>query len=222
MMSDELNVATTHDLTEDMPAAQVQFVIGGTPHLSQDAIWGWHRGKLPELFGTDTEAAGFYRMIGVPQIEGVPDRSSSRPRSDSIALEATLHTLINEVAELREEFASLREIMTLPALSVSEQRQRHADLFEEFVRLAAQWQAETAGASVTRRIVSHPAYLRIIGMGERAVPWILDQLESEEAHWFEALHAITGANPVPDEDRGVYAKMTQAWLTWGRDNGWIV
>ena len=149
-------------------------------------------------------------------------RQVRRSRPDDGDLETKLQTLINEVTELREEVASLREIMTLSALSVSEQRQRHAELFEEFVRLAAQWQAETAGASVTRRIVSHPAYLRIIGMGERAVPWILDQLENGEAHWFEALHAITGANPVPDEDRGVYAKMAQAWVTWGRDNGWIV
>ena len=221
-MPDDLDVATHRGLMEDTLAAQVSFAIGDAHRLSQGAIWDWHRGKLPGLFGTDTEAAGFYRMIGVPQIEGVPDRSSSRPHSDSIALEATLHTLTNEIAELREEVASLREIMTLPALSVSEQQQRHVELFEEFVRLAAQWQAETAGASVTRRIVSHPAYLRIIGMGDRAVPWILDQLENGEAHWFEALHAITGANPVPDEDRGVYAKMARAWLAWGRDNGWIV
>lgn len=149
-------------------------------------------------------------------------RQARRSCPDDGDLETKLQTLINEVTELREEVASLREIMTLPALSVSEQQQRHVELFEEFIRLAAQWQAETAGASVARRIVSHPAYLRIIGMGDRAVPWILDQLENGEAHWFEALHAITGANPVPDEDRGVYAKMTQAWLTWGRDNGWIV
>lgn len=149
-------------------------------------------------------------------------RQPRRSYPDDGDLETKLQTLTNEIAELREEVASLREIMTLPALSVSEQQQRHVELFEEFVRLAAQWQVETAGASVTRRIVSHPAYLRIIGMGDRAVPWILDQLENGEAHWFEALHAITGANPVSDEDRGVYAKMAQAWLTWGRDNGWIV
>lgn len=222
MMPDDLNMAAVHDLTEDTPVARVQFVTSDAIRSSQGAISHWHRRKLPGVLGTDTDLTDFYRMIGVPQIENVQDRSSSRPRSDSIALEATLHTLTNEIAELREEVASLREIMTLPALSVSEQQQRHVELFEEFVRLAAQWQAETAGASVTRRIISHPAYLRIIGMGDRAVPWILDQLENGEAHWFEALHAITGANPVPDEDRGVYVKMAQAWLTWGRDNGWIV
>lgn len=148
-------------------------------------------------------------------------RQPSPSRPDDGELAVALRALTDEVAELRQEVASLRELMALPVLSVREQRQRQAELFEEFVNLAARWQAETAGASTTWRIVSHPAYLRMIGMGDRAVPWILDQLEGEEAHWFEALHAITGANPVPDEDRGVYAKMAQAWLAWGRDNGWI-
>ena len=165
-----------------------------------------------------------WRSVWVREVlsTDVVRRQTRRSRPKDGDLETKLQALTDEIAELREEVASLREIMTLPALSVSEQQQRHVELFEEFVRLAAQWQVETAGASVTRRIVSHPAYLRIIGMGDRAVPWILDQLENGEAHWFEALHAITGANPVPDEDRGVYAKMARAWLAWGRDNGWIV
>ena len=142
--------------------------------------------------------------------------------------EPTHAALYSELLELKRclvaleaEVASIKECVAPPALSVREGRRRRVELFEEFVNLAAQWQAETASASTARRIVSHPAYLRIIGMGDCAVPWILDQLEGEEAHWFEALHAITGANPVRDEDRGVYSKMAQAWLAWGRENGWI-
>lgn len=177
-----------------------------------------HQGDFGDLYRSSFDP---WSLSAGPIPAGVHRRDPPRSRPDDDGLEAALRALTKEVVELREEVASLREIVAPPALSVREQRRRHAELFEEFVNLAAQWQAETAGASTTRRIVSHPAYLRMIGMGDHAVPWILDQLEGEEAHWFEALHAITGANPVPDEDRGVYAKMVQAWLTWGRDNGWI-
>lgn len=184
---------------------------------------------LSGFLGYQGDLGGLYRSPlddpwmreAEPILTGMPRRESPPAHPTDDGLEATLRALTKEVVDLREEVASLREIVAPLALSVREQRQRRAELFEEFVNLAVQWQAETAGASTTRRIVSHPAYLRMIGMGDRAVPWILAQLEGEEAHWFEALHAITGANPVPDEDRGVYAKMAQAWLAWGRDNGWI-
>lgn len=138
------------------------------------------------------------------------------------ALYVELQELKRSIAELKSEIASLRE--TAPRgrmLSVEERVRRHRELFEEFCELAAQWQAETSGASVMTRIVTHPAYLRIIGMGEQALPWIFFELEERNGHWYVALHAITGANPVPHEDRGRIPKMRDAWLAWGRDNGWI-
>lgn len=177
----------------------------------QGYLGGLYRSPLDDPWMRDDE----------PILTGMPRRESPPTHPNDDGLQVALRGLTDEVAELRQEVAALRSLVTPPSLSIREQRRRQAELFEEFVNLAAQWQAETAGASTTRRIVSHPAYLRMIGMGDRAVPWILAQLEGEEAHWFEALHAITGANPVPNEDRGVYAKMAQAWLAWGRDNGWI-
>lgn len=193
------------------------------------ASWRQPRSASLDFLAYQSIADAFYRpryadawILGAgAALTNVIGRQPPLSRPDDDGLEVVLRALANEVAEVRQEVALLREAMTSPALSVREQRRRHAELFEEFVNLAAQWQAETAGASTARRIVSHPAYLRMIGMGDRAVPWILDQLEGTEAHWFEALHAITGANPVRDEDRGVYSKMAQAWLAWGRDNGWI-
>jgi len=35
-----------------------------------------------------------------------------------------------------------------------------------------------------------------------------------------ALPRITGADPVPECDRGNIAKMSAAWLRWGRDHGY--
>ena len=57
-------------------------------------------------------------------------------------------------------------------------------------------------------------------MGEPAVPWLLQRLAERPDHWFVALNAITGARPVPSESRGRIKEMTQAWLNWGRQQGY--
>ena len=70
-------------------------------------------------------------------------------------------------------------------------------------------------------MVMHPAYQRIIGMGRRAVPLLLGELEKKPGHWFWALNAIAGENPVPAEAEGKLGDMAQAWLGWGRERGLI-
>jgi hypothetical protein len=57
-------------------------------------------------------------------------------------------------------------------------------------------------------------YQQIIGMGEKALPFIYYELTTEPDHWFWALRAITCDDPVPDEHRGDIAAMTVDWLSW--------
>ncbi len=137
-------------------------------------------------------------------------------------LYAELLELKSSVADLKSEVTSLRASTALGRMpSVEERVRRRREQFVEFHELAAQWRAETGGYSMMTSIVTHPAYLRIIGMGEQALPWIFFELEEHGGHWYVALRAITGANPVLYEDRGRRPKMREAWLAWGRDNGWI-
>ena len=93
----------------------------------------------------------------------------------------------------------------------------------EFVRLADEWERATAGLPRVIDKLKHPSYLKIIGWGEEAIPHILADLRDREEprHWFEALHEITGANPVPPEHRGDLKQMADAWLKWGRNRGKI-
>jgi hypothetical protein len=65
----------------------------------------------------------------------------------------------------------------------------------------------------------HPAYQQIIGMGREVVPLILRELEREPDHWFWALKAITGEDPVPEQHRGRVRAMADAWIRWGREHG---
>lgn len=93
-------------------------------------------------------------------------------------------------------------------------------LEEEFRELAARWREETEHLSSTD-VFTHPDYQRIIGLGSEIVPVILRDLAVTGAHWFWALRAITGENPVRAEDAGNVRRMTVAWLAWGAERGLV-
>jgi hypothetical protein len=97
----------------------------------------------------------------------------------------------------------------------------HGSLAEQFESLARQWKAETALLSSTTAMAAHPSYQAIVALGTAVIPLLLRDLEREPAHWFEALQALTGADPVPREQWGHISAMRAAWLAWGRERGLI-
>jgi hypothetical protein len=92
---------------------------------------------------------------------------------------------------------------------------------EKFQELAREWKAAGRSHSLVRNIAMHAAYQQIIGMGKPAIPLILAELEKELDHWFWALEAITGQNPVPEESKGNLEEMARSWLQWGRDHKYV-
>lgn len=94
-------------------------------------------------------------------------------------------------------------------------------LAERFSTLAKEWKRDTVLLSSTSALVAHPAYQAIIALGLAVVPLLLRDLECESIHWFEALQAITGEDPVPKQHRGRILAMTEAWLEWGRSRSLI-
>lgn len=97
------------------------------------------------------------------------------------------------------------------------------ELQARFDFLAARWREETGMCSSASRMAAHPAYQEIIGMGAAAVPLILRDLERHGPdHWFTALYRILGTGPlIAPEDAGRMEVMRQAWLEWGRENGYL-
>ncbi len=88
-----------------------------------------------------------------------------------------------------------------------------------FPFLAKRWHEERGATSSITKMALCPSYQRIIGMGPRAIPLILKQLESEGDQpdmWFWALRTLTNADPVSEADRGNIVRMANAWLEWGR------
>jgi len=92
-------------------------------------------------------------------------------------------------------------------------------LAQRFQHLAKIWREECAHLSSIREMVLHSAYQQIVGMGPSALPFIFAELERKPDHWFWALRAITGEDPVPSEHRGNVAQMARDWLQWASKRG---
>jgi hypothetical protein len=90
-------------------------------------------------------------------------------------------------------------------------------LAKQFQALAEEWRSAVALLSSSTAMRAHPAYQAIIALGPPVVPLLLQELQRDRTHWFEALSAITGEDPVPREDWGNIPAMAAAWLAWGRD-----
>ncbi|MXY35894.1 MAG: hypothetical protein F4Y54_03835 [Dehalococcoidia bacterium] len=90
-----------------------------------------------------------------------------------------------------------------------------------FDALADEWAHETRFQSSSTEVAMHPAYQQIIGMGPEALPFILDRLGRQTEHWFWALGAISGEDPVDPDEAGKVEAMASAWLRWGRAKGLI-
>ncbi len=88
-----------------------------------------------------------------------------------------------------------------------------------FHQLVGEWKEATALTSSGTELVLHPAYQQIIGMGKEVIPLIVAEFRREPDHWFWALKAITGEDPVAESDRGKVARMTDAWLDWAAQGG---
>ena len=91
---------------------------------------------------------------------------------------------------------------------------------QKFQALAVTWRSETAHLLSTTQMGVHPAYQEIIGMGPPVIPLLLRELGNMPDHWFWALKAITGVDPVLQSERGRVKKMAEAWLRWGKEEGY--
>lgn len=85
------------------------------------------------------------------------------------------------------------------------------------------WTRDTAVYSDPSRIVDHPGFRAITGMGVDAVIPLLEELSAYP--WIgicAALQVITGAILyISEKDYGNLPVMAYAWLNWGRDNGYL-
>lgn len=94
-----------------------------------------------------------------------------------------------------------------------------ADLQERFQQLRDDWKTRSRYMSNSAQSAMLWPYQQIIGMGPAVVPLILAELRRETDHWFWALEAITGENPVSAQSAGQVGEMAKAWIEWGQRKG---
>jgi len=101
------------------------------------------------------------------------------------------------------------------------QLEDESDLERKFRELVAEWEAKVAPLSSSTARVQHPCYRAIIALGPAVLPLLLRELEQRPNHWFSALRSLTGADPVSPSDRGKIGPMTEAWIKWGKEHGYL-
>ena len=93
---------------------------------------------------------------------------------------------------------------------------------ERLFRLyAEQWYLDTLTMSSYYEKILHPAYQKILRLDKDAIPLILRELKAMPNDWFWALRILTDADPVRVEQAGDMQAMADAWLDWGRKEGYL-
>lgn len=87
----------------------------------------------------------------------------------------------------------------------------------KFNELLSAWGESTLLSSYLTEKIFDLNYQMIIGMGEKALPFIFKRLrEYIEEPWMYALVCITGKT-LPSNNRD---ESIEKWLSWGRENGY--
>lgn len=95
-----------------------------------------------------------------------------------------------------------------------------AGVRNEFRALADWWHDATDSSSSPRLKHEHPAYRRVVEMGQPAVRHILEDLQRRGGHWFSALAEITKTQPpLPAGTLPSVRAEREAWLAWGKGQG---
>ena len=92
------------------------------------------------------------------------------------------------------------------------------DFVSNFYRLLRRWRFATLTESSIDRAIANEAFQGIVGLGEVALPLIVEELRTRPDLLVAAMLLITGENPVPFSSRGDMSAMATAWIDWYERN----
>jgi len=143
--------------------------------------------------------------------------SESITGGDGIVIDGSRPAVEKYLERAFVPIAALLEVHPAP----SEVRQVPISTRKRFQELADRWLEESAHLSSINKMAMLSSYQQIIGLGPDAAPLILEHLRQEPSHWFWALQAITGVNPVSPEHAGRVRDMAEDWIRWGQEHGML-
>ena len=148
-----------------------------------------------------------------------PTISTNSQTASIVIIQGTYERFCAPAEHIATVYSSQQDFDVIVAFDEAAVRATTQENWLRFLRLVTEWRDQRGAMSSISEAAMCPAYQSILGMGPIAVPFLLAQLRSEgngPDHWFWALKAISGADPVRDEDRGNLRRMAQAWLKWGQ------
>ncbi len=160
----------------------------------------------------------------LPDLRGIRIPAEVSPKQQALIAE-TARRNEEETTDLLRRITEGRQIVVdgihalIEGAETRQPAKADADIREWFASLAEQWRRETGPYSSISRKVKHPAYQKIIAMGEPAIPLILREMRERPGHWFTALRAIV-RTPPPNEGADI-GRATGAWLEWGKEHGYL-
>ena len=122
------------------------------------------------------------------------------------------------LSELHDVYG-IREIILSDLMTGSAIDYRRNNFAIKFDELASEVEQDCMLVSSPSQIALHPAYQKIIGMGERIIPLLIKKLNEIPTMWFWALESISGYNPVPQNHKGNIPVMVKDWQNWYNENG---
>lgn len=92
----------------------------------------------------------------------------------------------------------------------------------KFSDLADKWESETRHISRSSIAMAHPAFLRMIAMGQVALPLALKRLsENGSPYWLDLLRVLSPIDPSDSVQSADLADLKRAWLDWGAKQGLV-
>jgi hypothetical protein len=109
-----------------------------------------------------------------------------------------------------------QDLITSPSESSGRYTANRIDDLSEFRRLVSTWRAETYFLPSVREKIENASFRKIIGMGDRVIPWIINEIERTPDFLVMALGFLVPSNPIPDSARGKLYEIVDFWLTWAQ------
>ena len=118
---------------------------------------------------------------------------------------STWSTGLSGSADSRVPGAMVRIVSTSPT-----------DVRAEFARLSREWKRAVSLMSLSSDRVNDPSFARLVSMGDRVVPVLIEELKLGRYVWLELLTKIVGENGprLSEDDVSSRTSVAEAWIEW--------
>lgn len=91
---------------------------------------------------------------------------------------------------------------------------------EEFERLVKEWVSAIRYKSIESQQVNHPAFFRIIAIGDKVKPSVFEEFSKRPfVAWLRALPAIIGVDIASEAEN--FPEAVRLWIEWGKENDYL-